>query len=174
MRLAYDSAKLEPVGIVQADLCPGILYGIITEGGSTYVQVFWDNTLNTNITADGVLFSLRFKIAAGLPKGSTPLRLSYAPGDISNSASDDVNPVVQEGSVTIEIIIIYGDIYTDQKVNTKDILKLSQYLAGWDVTVTEDELEAADVYYDRRVNTKDILLLSQYLAGWNVKIGPAN
>jgi hypothetical protein len=69
---------------------------------------------------------------------------------------------------------MYGDIYTDQKINTKDILKLSQYLAGWNVTMTADELKAADVYYDQKINTKDILLLSQYLAGWNVKVGPVD
>jgi hypothetical protein len=171
--LAYDSAKLEPVGIVQADLCPGAVHEIITEGGSTYVQVFWHNTLNKNITTDGVLFNLRFKIAEGSPEGSTPLRLSYIPGDISNIEFKDVNPVCEDGSVTINIVL-YGDIYTDQKVNTKDILKLSQYLAGWKVTMTDNELKAADVYYDQKINTKDILLLSQYLAGWNVKIGPAN
>jgi hypothetical protein len=173
VRLAYDSAKLEPVGIVQSDLCPGALYGIITEGGSTYVQVFWYNPPSTNITADGVLFNLRFKIAAGLPEGSTPLRLTYASGDISNSARDDVNPACEDGSVTIKNFM-YGDIYTDGKINTKDILTLSQYLAGWNVTMTEDELKAADVHYDNKINTKDILLLSQYLAGWNVKLGPVD
>jgi hypothetical protein len=173
VRLTYDSAKLEPVGIVQADLCPGAVHEIITEGGSSYVQVFWYNTYNENITADGVLFSVNFKIAAEFTEGSAPLRLSYTPGDISNSEFKDVSPVCEDGSVTIKIIM-YGDIYTDQKINTKDILKLSQYLAGWNVTMTEDERKAADVFYDQKINTKDILLLSQYLAGWNVKIGPVD
>jgi hypothetical protein len=172
--LAYDSAKLEPVGIVQSDLCPGVLDSVLTEGGSSYVQAFWYNTLSlTDITADGVLFNLRFKIAAEFTEGSTPLRLTYASGDISNSARDDVNPACEDGSVTIQTIM-YGDIHTDQKINTKDILKLSQYLAGWNVAMTGDELNAADVHYDNKINTKDILLLSQYLAGWNVKIGPVD
>ena len=60
-----------------------------------------------------------------------------------------------------------GDITNDERVNNKDLVRLFQYLSGWDVEVNEDAL---DVNGDTRVNNKDLVRLFQFLSGWDVTI----
>lgn len=62
---------------------------------------------------------------------------------------------------------VAGDVNGDGTVDTKDSVLLSQYLAGWDVTIS---VRASDCNGDDTVDTKDSVLLSQYLAGWDVKL----
>ena len=65
--------------------------------------------------------------------------------------------------------VIYGDANGDGEISTLDATLLSQYLAGWDVTLNE---VAADANGDGEISTLDATLLSQYLAGWDVTLGP--
>ena len=63
-----------------------------------------------------------------------------------------------------------GDIFEDDAVNSKDAIKLSQYLAKWSVSLTDDQKSAADIFVDGNINSKDSIKLSQYLAKWNVTL----
>lgn len=63
---------------------------------------------------------------------------------------------------------IIGDVNSDGVVNSKDVTRLLQYLAEWDVVA---DLAAADANADTNVNSKDVTRLLQYLAGWDVKLG---
>jgi len=60
-----------------------------------------------------------------------------------------------------------GDINGDGKVNNRDAARLLQYLAGWDVEVVE---EALDANGDDKVNNRDAARILQYLAGWDVEL----
>ena len=62
---------------------------------------------------------------------------------------------------------LYGDIFGDAAVDAKDSLKLAQYLAGWEVPLSDVSLREADVHRDGNVDIKDLLKLCQYLAGWD-------
>jgi len=62
---------------------------------------------------------------------------------------------------------IPGDINGDGKVNNRDAARLLQYLAGWDVEVVE---EALDANGDGKVNNRDAARILQYLAGWDVEL----
>ncbi len=63
--------------------------------------------------------------------------------------------------------ILFGDVNDDGKVNTKDRILLTRYLAGWEGYDAEDvNLLAADVNQDGAVNTKDRIILTRYLANW--------
>ncbi|MBO4216323.1 MAG: dockerin type I repeat-containing protein [Clostridia bacterium] len=60
-----------------------------------------------------------------------------------------------------------GDINDDGAVNVKDLIRLAQYIAKWNVTVVA---EALDVNGDTEINVKDLIRLAQYVAKWNVEI----
>lgn len=64
--------------------------------------------------------------------------------------------------------INYGDANSDGSIDIKDIVLLSQYLAGWNVTVDNT---LSDCNSDCKLNIKDVVLLAQYLAGWDVILG---
>lgn len=60
-----------------------------------------------------------------------------------------------------------GDINNDGKVNLRDVIRLNQYVAGWNVTVDSG---STDVNGDGKTNLRDVIRLNQYVAGWNVSI----
>lgn len=67
--------------------------------------------------------------------------------------------------------ILFGDILTDGKIDVKDGVLLSQYLAGWaSANLNATSLKVADVYHDKVVDNKDAVLLAQYLADWDSAI----
>lgn len=76
-----------------------------------------------------------------------------------------------ENNILYELIqAIIGDVFCDESVNSKDSIKLSQYLAKWSVDLTSDEMISADIVTDGLINSKDSIKLAQYLAKWNVSL----
>lgn len=62
---------------------------------------------------------------------------------------------------------LIGDIYEDHVINSKDAVRLAQYLAKWDVNLTYYEQKAADFCSDGIVDSRDAVKLAQYLAKWD-------
>lgn len=73
--------------------------------------------------------------------------------------------------VTDRTDVIYGDVNSDGAVNRMDLLQLSKYFAGWDVTINE---KAADVNCDGVINRMDLLRLAKYFTGRGVTLGTAS
>ena len=130
-----------------------------------------------DISSGSVLFTVTFEIKEGTEGGIIDdIILDYSgPWDGIESNYQFSKFDVAQGTITVETdvpAIIFGDIFTDGVVDSKDLVKLSQYLAGWSsAQLTPAELEAADVYADGVVDSKDIVKLSQYLAGWQITLG---
>ena len=61
-----------------------------------------------------------------------------------------------------------GDVNGDTDINMKDLTRLQQYLAEWDVDINKT---AADVTGDDKLTMGDLTRLQQYLAGWEVTLG---
>ena len=61
----------------------------------------------------------------------------------------------------------YGDMNLDGFINAKDAVVLAQFLADWDLGLSEASISAGDVFYDGKVNATDAVLLAQYLASWS-------
>lgn len=74
---------------------------------------------------------------------------------------------VEYGS-TLPIVVVYGDVNDDGRIDAKDILLLRKYTSKWNVTLNMDN---ADCNADGRIDVKDVLLLRKYLAKWDVKLG---
>ena len=77
----------------------------------------------------------------------------------AKESSEPSNP-----SEPSEPSVLKGDIFQDGKINSKDAVKLAQYLAKWDITLTEAEKLSADVVADGVINAKDAVKLAQLLA----------
>ena len=63
-----------------------------------------------------------------------------------------------------------GDAVNDGYINSKDVIKLNQHLARWNVEMNETESFAADIIDDGYINSKDIIKLNQYLAKWDIEL----
>ena len=89
--------------------------------------------------------------------------------DFSNEGKTDVRVTYEGYDVLVSVMVMYalGDINRDGPVDSKDVMRLMRYLAGYDVDVVE---AALDVNGDGFVNSKDTTHLMRYLAGWNVEI----
>jgi hypothetical protein len=174
--LSFDRTRLEPVEIFQSPaLTGGVFASNLQAGGDLsaleFVTATWSRA--ANFTADGVIYSVKFKIKADAPEVTTPLTLT---GSATNQNFANVDFTAQPGGIRI-LRFIYGNIFSDggdTSIDIKDAVKLAQYLAGWStVTLSVSELQAADVYADGEINVKDAVKLAQYLAGWpNIVLGP--
>lgn len=170
--IAFDNTKLEIVSVEKSDLLKGTITTTIDENNKT-------STLNnikvvyatpTDFTGNGALFTLRFKVKEGAEIGKTPITLTYRENDVVNKNLEEVGLHVENGEIDIEDIL-FGDVHCDGIIDTKDAVRIMQYLAGWQADIC---LKAADVDGDGRVTSKDSVLLSQYLAGWDIKLGEKN
>ena len=72
-------------------------------------------------------------------------------------------------TTTGELDLLYGDVNDDKEVDARDVLRLRQYLADWDVYAN---LAVADCNDDGEIDARDVLRLRQFLADWPVTIGP--
>jgi len=134
------------------------------------VTLNWYSAL-ADVNGDFVFFTLSFHVDEAADEGhEANITITYDPDNIYNLAEDNINTQVINGKVTISSYVA-GDINGDGKVNNKDLTRLAQYFAGWDVEVSEPVI---DVNGDGKVNNKDLTRLAQYLAGWDVELPAPN
>ncbi|MGN0181555.1 MAG: leucine-rich repeat protein [Candidatus Ornithomonoglobus sp.] len=173
--MSYDNTKLTPQSISLGDALTGSIISNIQQTGVDLnsldkVTAVWSS--ESDNANDGTLYIVTFKVSDDAEEGETiPISLSYNEGDISNQSFEDITVNMTNGGITVESGILYGDIFADGKINSKDLVKLKQYIALWNVTLDSAELKAADVFPDGKINAKDVVKLQQYIAGWDVKLG---
>ncbi len=61
-----------------------------------------------------------------------------------------------------------GDSDEDGSVNLKDLVRLAQYNANWDVALNK---VVSDANGDKKIDLSDVNHLAQYLAGWDISLG---
>ncbi|MDR3288647.1 MAG: cell wall-binding repeat-containing protein [Peptococcaceae bacterium] len=121
VKLNYDKSQLEPLSLAQG--------GAITAGGITsnlqipgldaaqldYVTALWYNP--SNISANGVLFTVKFRIKPGA-SGTIPLTLTYNADDVSDQNYDNVSMTAQAGAVEVDVAAFGGDTDTGTRIDT--------------------------------------------------------
>ncbi len=122
-----------------------------------------------NVTGDGVLATLTFKIKDSAVKGNYSITAVPEIGTsftYSGRSEVDFTLYTSNGNVNVTEYIA-GDINGDGTVTNRDAVRIMQMLAGWDV----DYIEAAlDVDGNGKINNRDATRLMQYCAGWDVQI----
>ncbi len=166
----FDDSKLEIVEIENGEI---LTEGTLTsnlhqeEFAGNVVTAYWSNT--DNVIDDGEILKLTFRIKEDVSDGETPIKATYTLGDILNQDYENIALNIKDGIVEITSIL-KGDVKEDGVVDGNDGLRLNQYLADWDISLTKFEERAADVYADEEINAKDGLKLGQYLAKWDVSL----
>ena len=161
--IKYDNSAMALQSIAANDIFSS---SEITEGNIlNNPYIFSSLPVTSNILKNGTLITLTLKINENCSEGD--YRISLANQESYNVDEEDIKFTLVGGSVTIKNVEP-GDVTGDGIVNSRDLLRLGKYLAGWDV---ELDMVAADVTGDGTVNSRDLLRLGKYLAGWDVKLG---
>ena len=130
------------------------------------VKLIWISS-TSNFNGDANIATITFRVSGDITDNiASEVELSYDPDDIYNIAEDNIDCSVVNGIINV-VAAVPGDINGDTKVNNKDVTRLLQYLAQWDVFVNAPTL---DTNGDGKVNNKDVTRLMQYLAHWDVEI----
>jgi hypothetical protein len=94
---------------------------------------------------------------------------SWSTDDASiNTLHIKMNADLQIEEIYIVQTDLPGDCDGDGRISASDITRLAQYVAGWNVEISES---GADCDGDGRITANDIARLAQYVAGWNVTLG---
>ena len=164
LQIAYDNSLLTLTSVEYNSTIGG--QTVNPSNLSSPVTLYWINAFE-NMSDDAVFATLTFKANENSMVGaSSNIVISYNADDIYNIDEENISLNIQNGKVTI-IDYVPGDINGDGELNNKDVTRLMQYFAGWDVEVNEATL---DVNGDGSLNNKDTSRLMQYLAGWDVVI----
>ncbi len=135
---------------------------------------------------DGTILTLTFDVTeAAADADIFDIKVTYDSVDVLDQSYNPVELTVHNGSVRI-VTYTPGDVTGDGRINTLDLIKLSQYISdgrktdpnGFNVTINES---AADVNDDGRMNTLDLILISQYISdgcktdpdGYNITLKPS-
>ena len=164
----YDKDNLTLLGFTYNDLA---LSGASTTpyNASASIPCLFMVNGTQNITGDFVFATLTFEVKADAQENiAAPITLSYDPDNIYDITEENIDCEIVNGAVNI-ISCIPGDINGDEKVNSKDVSRLMQYHAHWDVEVNEPAL---DTNGDGKLNSKDVTRLMQYLAHWDLVLYP--
>lgn len=133
---------------------------------SPYV-LYWNNGSATeDFTFNGTIATLTFEISESAEKGCYPITIDFSEDDIFNVNMDAVQIYESDGEIEITDVIL-ADLNGDGKVNVKDNMFLSRYIAEWpDYTADTVCIDAADLNNDSTVNVKDDMILARYIAEW--------
>lgn len=146
--------------------------------------VWFGNEVSEGV--DGTVLTLTFKVSeSAVNNNILPISITYTDGDVVDGNDNDVNLTILNGYVRV-INYKPGDVTGDNRVNARDLVRLSQYISdgyktdpeGYNAEVV---LDACDVNGDGRVNARDLIRLSQYISdggqtkpdGYNAVLEPA-
>ena len=135
---------------------------------------------------DGIVLTLTFEVSNTAENNEIlPIWVTYTPGDVVDGNDNDVAFSITDGYVRV-ITYKPGDVTGDGRVNSRDLVRLSQYISDGSKTDPEGYnaeviVDACDVNGDGRINARDLIRLSQYISdgsqtdpnGYNAVLNPA-
>lgn len=149
-----------------------------TPSTSPFLLWHFDYLLSKNITDNGTLVRVTFKVKDGMQAGTTA-NFSIEFTEAYDVYGDPVNWTSHNKTVTITTCTNhtynsgfctkcgrpnYGDVNGDNLINDLDVRALARYLAN--VSPGNFIPETADVNGDGRISDYDLLFLTRHLAGW--------
>lgn len=136
LQLEYDSSVLTLEEVNYADAATTGLIAQPSQKLESPVKLTWYNG-TADSKYNGALATLRFSVSENAAEGSgSTLHLVIDGDNVSNLKEENIPFLAVDGEI---LIINYtpGDINNDQRVNVKDLIRLAQYLADWEVEVVD-------------------------------------
>ena len=174
--VAYDSSVLEIVCSDHEDgyACYpvinklGAVNGITNFGlnsqyhtANPYVMQWAYGLATKDVTVTGSVATLEFKVKDSAKLGKTEISLYTSQG--KNAVGKKITSVAAKSVISVKI----GDVDGNSSIDLKDLVKLAQRVAKWDIkgfVVSESDLNA-----DGKTNLEDVTLLAQFVAGWEIQ-----
>ena len=157
--ISFDTDRLELVEVEDAGLLEDPVFGNALTSPYTLT---WENGQRAeNITGDGLLATLVFRV-----KDSAPLGAAAVTAAISQTVTAQLGQVdfgVVDGAVNVAAYVP-GDANGDGVASLLDAALMRRFIAGWDVTLDE---VAADLNGNGTVDLTDVVILRRSLAGWD-------
>ncbi len=135
---------------------------------------------DADISGDGVIFTLEFKVKEGVNDGDKEIKLT-----VMECLDEDGNEVGIVKEITLKVrvaSVLWGDVNGDLSINGKDLILLRKYLSNYDDETGKSTVEVgpgADCNADGTCTGKDLVLLRRYLVNFDdetglstVKLGP--
>ena len=164
VEIIYDDS-VEIVDVTKGDIFIDILPDIKINDDENKISISWADAYLS--TESGNMLNIDYKIKDG-EYGA--VNFTVAKHQMLDMTGNRIWIDCNSGGILMNIPFIKGDIYKDGIVNIKDVIRLNQYLAKWDVILSEGELANADIVEDSEINSKDLIKLNQYLANWDITL----
>ena len=176
---------LVPVSDASGEAFSGLEYFPPSRYTQTGTNFIWYGNDAGN-AVDGTILTMTFQVSETAGNNELfDIAVTYVEGDVFDGTDADVYLEIHNGYIR-SITYQPGDVNGDGRVNTRDLVRLSQYISdgcitdpdGYNAVVIAD---ACDVTGDGRVNTRDLVRLSQYISdgcqtipeGYNATLNPA-
>ena len=122
-----------------------------------------------NVSTDGVLFDIKFKIKEGAAEGDSAVTLVLDDSSFVYNGVEmqDFTAGVINGKVTVSAGLL-GDVNCDGVITAGDLTALARHLANIEVLTDARKLANADINGDGDVTSGDLTKLARHLA--NIEI----
>ena len=161
----YDATKVSLQSVKNGSVLKGLSYKDYPLSSQCKIT-FSDDDTTKNITANGVLVTITFKLLPIFTSGTAAITVTPDPDNTYNANLDEITVKAGSGKITYgSASSTSGDINADGTVDGKDATLLRRYVAGWsNIPISSG---AADVNDDGTIDGKDATLLRRYVAGWS-------
>ena len=166
LTIAFDKNVLEFVG-AECELSGGMAQFTPASAADGFAVLTYTDI--ENVTADGAVFTLIFRIKGGAPSGESPLTLSLGDGSFAYDGYDmkDFTASLQNGSVKVNeavSTVLLGDVDLDGDVDAKDLTVFARHLAKIEIITDKNALLNADINKDGNISAEDLTKLARHLA----------
>lgn len=185
-RLIYDSSKLEylggetgPVGKEFSGANPFERESSEKEKEFETARTVTDSGYTGNgLRMTGIIDQIKFKVKENVAVGEIKMYIieeskggfntasAFADGTTNSFAPFYVETNINQLVVERDNVVPYskGDVNGDGSIDTEDAVLILKHLAG-NVTLAEEQEQAADTNTDSTIDTEDAVLILKYLAG---------
>lgn len=161
----FDKTKFLPISLDKRNEFENIVSSLddtnINISEIDNIKVQWDSPTLSNITNNGILFSIKFRVKQNALLGNSVISLTYDSGDIINSNLEDIICNVNNGIINIQKYnenYIFGDIDNDNIITANDASMILIYVLNKEsLKFNSKQLFKADVDGDGVITTNDVL-----------------